>query len=230
MPIFHNSDTTWGNHYCRGRGGAKHSLHMKNMTKIQNNKKDTKQTRRRRQHKHICVLCLRLLACVASCYLWSLILLVCFVTSSVFVLSPFVCCVSCSVFELFYNPCDHPCISFEYIYNQRWTANLVAAGGTRKASPRQNHEHEGIIVDTIRFLKYGFPRVRAYLLEDALISETCHLEESASHHLGHSLFRGRGRAKHSRRGGTHLWMGGNTWNKPEGIKKPWKKPQGIHQK
>ena len=37
-------------------------------------------------------------------------------------------------------------------------------------------------LDTILFLKYRFPIVRAYLLEDALISETCALEESASHH------------------------------------------------
>ena len=40
-------------------------------------------------------------------------------------------------------------------------------------------------VDTIWFLKNGFPRVRAHLLEDALISETCPLEESALHHLHH---------------------------------------------
>ena len=37
--------------------------------------------------------------------------------------------------------------------------------------------------DTIWFLKYGFPRIRAHLLEDPLISETCTLEDSTLHHV-----------------------------------------------
>ena len=38
-------------------------------------------------------------------------------------------------------------------------------------------------LDTIWLLKYGFPMVRAYLLEDLLIFKFCPLEENASHHF-----------------------------------------------
>ena len=38
-------------------------------------------------------------------------------------------------------------------------------------------------LDTIWFLKCGFPRVRALLLENHLIFEMCHLEDNASHHV-----------------------------------------------
>ena len=50
----------------------------------------------------------------------------------------------------------------------------------------ENHSNrcrEFFIWISFDFLKSRFPRVRALLLEDPLIYETCPLEESASHHV-----------------------------------------------